>query len=74
MRTRPLEKSSPINHNDDLKDYRESGIENNKGREKEWKKKAKKIKEVIHIEFNTDNDEDVQLKNANDGKQKGKFN
>ena len=65
-RTRPLEKSCPINPDDDLKDYRESGIENNQEREKEWKKKAKKMKEVIHIEFDRDDDEKVQTKNAKD--------
>ena len=31
-------------------------IENNVEWEKEWKKKAKKMKEVIHIEFNMDDD------------------
>ena len=72
MRTSPLEKALPINPNDDLKDYRESGIENNPGREKEWKKKAKKTKEVIHIEFDMDDDVEVQLKNANDRKAEGK--
>ena len=56
MRTSPSEKSLPINCNDDLKDYGESGIDSNPGREKEWKKKAKKTKEVIHIEFDTDDD------------------
>ena len=30
------------------------------------------MKEVIHIEFDMDNDEEVQLKNANDGKTEGK--
>ena len=70
-RTRPLEKSSPTNPNDKLKRlwriwYRK------KGREKEWKKKAKKMKEVIHIEFDMDNDKDVQPKNAYDGKTEGK--
>ena len=45
-RTSPLEKSLPINHNDDIKDYGESGIDNNPGREKEWKKKAKKMKKL----------------------------
>ena len=42
----PLEKSLPVNHSDDLKDYGESGIDNNLGREKEWKKKAKKTKKL----------------------------
>ena len=31
-------------------------------------KEGKKTKEVIHIEIDMDNDEEVQLKNANDGK------
>ena len=64
VKTRPLEKSCPINPNDDLRDYGESGIENNQEREKEWKKKAKKMREVIHIEFDMDDDEKVQTKNA----------
>ena len=34
-KTSPLEKSLPINHNDDLKDYGESGIDNDPGRRKE---------------------------------------
>ena len=68
MRTRPVEKSCPIN----LKDYGESGIENNLEREKEWKEKAKKMKEVIHIEFDMDDDEKVQTKNAKDGNTEGK--
>ena len=46
VRTSPLEKSLPINRNDDLKDYRESGVDNNPGREKEQKKKAKKKKKL----------------------------
>ena len=37
------------------------------------KKMAKKTKEVLHIEFNTDDDVEGQPKNTNDGKQKGKF-
>ena len=68
VKTSPLEKSLPVNHNDDLKDYGESGRDNNPGREKEEKKKAKKMKKSIHIEFNTDDDVEVQPKNANDGK------
>ena len=71
-RTSPLEKSLCVNRNDDLKDNRKSGIDSNPGREKEWKKKAKKTKEDIDIEFDTDDDVEGQLKNANDGKSEGK--
>ena len=41
-------------------------------REKEWKKKAKKTEEVIHIEFDTDGDGKVHSKNAKDGNTEGK--
>ena len=68
MKSSPLEKCLPVNHNDDLKDYGESGIDNYLGREKEWKRKAKKTKNVIYMEFNMDDDVEEQLKNANDGK------
>ena len=71
-RTSPLEKSLPVNRNDDIKDYGESGIDNNPGRERDWKKKMKKTKKVIHMEFDTDDDVEVQPKNANDGKAEGK--
>ena len=71
-KTSPLEKSPPINCYDDLKEYGESGIDINQGRRKEWKKKGKKTKEVIDIEFDTDDDVEVQLKNANDGNTEGK--
>ena len=35
-------------------------------------KRAKKMKEVIYIEFNMDDDVEVQPKNANDGNAEGK--
>ena len=35
-------------------------------------RKAKKMKEVIHIEFNMDDDEKVQTKNAKDRNTEGK--
>ena len=39
---------------------------------KEWKKKAKKKEEVIHIEFDMDDDEKVQMRNAKDRITEGK--
>ena len=71
-KTSPLEKSLPVNCNDDFKDYGESGIDNNPGREKEWKKRVKKMKEVIDIEFDMDGDVEEQPKNVNDGIAQGK--
>ena len=71
-RTSPLEKSLPINHNDDLKDYGESGIVNNPGTDKERKKTTKSMKKVLHMEFDTDDDMEEKPNNANDGKAEGK--
>ena len=73
VRTSPLRKSLSINHNDNLNDYRESGIDDNPERDKEWKKKTKNTKKVIHMEFDMDDDVEEQPKNANDGKAEGKF-
>ena len=72
MKTSPLEKSISISNNDNLKDYGDSGIDNNLGREKEWKKKTKNTKKVIHMEFDMDDDVEEQPKNANDVKAEGK--
>ena len=45
-KTGPLEKSVSINHNNNLKDYGELGIDNNPGRNKEQKKKTKNTKNL----------------------------
>ena len=71
-KTSPLEKSILVNCNDNLKDYGESGIDNNPGRDKEFKMKTKNTKKVIHMEFNMDDDMEEQPKNTNDGKAEGK--
>ena len=67
VKTSPLEKYLPVKRNDILKDYGESGIDNNPEGIKN-----KKHKKIIHMEFNTDDDVEEQLKNANDGKAEGK--
>ena len=72
VKTSPVEKSIPVNCNDNLNDYGESGIDNNPGRDKEQKNKTKNTKKVIHMEFDTDDDMEEQLKNANDVKAEGK--
>ena len=68
VKTSPLEKSVSINSNDNLKAFGESGIDDNHGRDKEQKKKTKNTKKVTHMEFDTDDDMEEQLKNANDVK------
>ena len=40
------QKSDSIHSNDKLKDYRESGIDRNPRRDKEWKKKIKNMKKL----------------------------
>ena len=42
----PLEKSNSVNSNANLKAYRESGRDDNLGRDKEWKKKTKNTKKL----------------------------
>ena len=68
----PLEKSNSVYSNDNLKAYGESGRDNNLGRNTEWKKKTKNMREIIHMEFDTDDDVEEQPKNANDVKTEGK--
>ena len=69
----PLEKSSSINSNDNLIAYGESGRDNNVGKGREWKKKTTDSRKIIRMEFDTDDDVEDQLKNANDSKAEGKF-
>ena len=72
MKFSPLEKSDSVNSNDNLKAYGESGRDDNPGTGREWKKKTKNTKNIIHMEFDTDDDMEEQLKNTNDVKVEGK--
>ena len=58
--------------NDNLKAYGESGRDDNLGKGREQKKKTTNMQKIIHMEFNTDDDVEEQLKNANDVKVEGK--
>ena len=49
-----------------------SGRDDNLGRNTEWKKKTKNTREIIHMEFDTDDDTEEKPKNANDVKTEGK--
>ena len=71
VRTRPLEKSCPINPNENLKDY--GGIENNQGRKKSGKRRQRKQKKLYIL-----NSIWMMMKKCNQGmlkmeKQKTKF-
>ena len=57
---RSLERSSSINPNDDLKDYEESGSENDQRKETERKKNPKQMRKIIHIKFESDDNEKEQ--------------
>ena len=48
VRTSPVEKSLPVNRNDNLKDYGESGIDDNPGRDKEWKRRLRTQKHYTY--------------------------
>ena len=67
-----LDKSDSVNSSDNVKAYRESGTDNNPGKGREWKKKTKNMRKIIHMEFDTDDDVEEQLKNANGVKVEGK--
>ena len=68
----PLKKSDSVNRNDNLKSYGESGRDDNPRRDKEQKKKTKNMRNIIHMEFDMEDDVEEQLKNANDVKAEGK--
>ena len=56
VKDRPLERLSSISSNDDLEDYEESGSENNQVKN-ERKKYPKKTRKIIHIKFDSEDDE-----------------
>ena len=68
----PLEKSDSVDSNDNLKAYEESGRDDNPGKDRERKKKTKNTRKIIHMEFDTADDVEEQLKNTNDVKAEGK--
>ena len=55
-----------------LNAYRESGSNDNPDKGKERKNKTWNTRKIIHMEFETDNDMEEQLKNDNDVKVEGK--
>ena len=68
----PLEKSDPITSNDNLNAYGESGRDDNPEKGKERKKNTWSMWKIIHMEFESDDDVEQQLKNANDVEVEGK--
>ena len=69
---RPFERPSLTNLNNKLKVYEESGSENNNAEETEREKNPKKMKEIIYIKINSDDDErheKEQTKNMTEGNQ-----
>ena len=69
----PLEKPNPVTSNDNLNTYGESGRDDNPEKGTEQKKKTWNTWKIIHMEFETDDDIEEQLKNVNDVKVEGKF-
>ena len=66
---RPLVRSSSINSNNELYDYDDIGSDNNEEKEIEKWKKPKKARKIIHMEFDSDDDEKEQTKNLAEGNQ-----
>ena len=65
-------KSDPVTSNDNLNAYRESGRDDNTEKGEEQKKNTWRMRKIIHMEFESDNDVEEQAKNANDVKMEGK--
>ena len=68
----PLEKSNPVTRNDNLNAYGESDRDDNLEKGKEHKKNTWRMRKIIHMEFESDDDVAEQSKNANDAKVQGK--
>ena len=68
----PLEKSNPVTSNDKLNSYRESDRDDKMKKGEEHKKNTWRMRKIIHMEFELDEDMAEQSKNANDAKAEGK--
>ena len=68
----PIEKSDQVTSNDNLNAYRESDRDDNLEKAKERKKNIWRMRKIIHMEFESDDDVDEQGKNSSDAKAEGK--
>ena len=68
----PLEKTNQVTSNDQLNAYGESDREDDPKKAKEHRKNTWRMRKIIHMEFESDDDMDEQAKNSSDAKMEGK--
>ena len=68
----PLEKTDQVTSNDKLNAYGESERADDPKKAKEQRKNTWRTRKIIHMEFESDDDVDEQVKNSSDVKAEGK--
>ena len=68
----PIEKTNQVTSNDQLNAYKESDRDEDSKKVKEFKKNTWRTRKIIHMEFESDDDVDKQVKNSSNMKTKGK--
>ena len=68
----PVEKTNQVTSNDQLNDYKESDRDEDSKKAKEFQKNTWRMRKIIHMEFESDDDMDEQAKNSSNVKMEGK--
>ena len=68
----PVEKTDQVTSNDQLNAYAESDRDEDLKKAKEFKKTTRRRRKIIHMEFESDDDVDEQVKNSSNVKAEGK--
>ena len=68
----PVEKTDQVTSNDQLNAYAESDRDKDSKKAKEFQKNTWQMRKIIHMEFESDNDVDEQVKNSSNVKAEGK--
>ena len=68
----PVEKTNQVTSNVQLNAYEESDRDENSKKAKEFKKNTWRMRKIIHMEFESDDDVDEQVKNSSNVKTEGK--
>ena len=68
----PVEKTDQVTSNDQLNAYKESDRDEDSKKVKEFEKNTWQTRKIIHMEFESDDDMDEQVKNSSNAKTEGK--
>ena len=69
----PVEKTNQVTSNDQLNAYEESDRDEDSKKAKEFKRNTWRMRKIIHMEFESDDDVDEQAKNSSNVKVEGKL-